>query len=148
MRLERVADVAQRDALLRGELGGLDAAPGWPHDGTEPGLSFLDSGGWAFLVIDDDERICGDCGTKTAVGPDGLVEIGYGLAAPSRGRGVGSAAVEALVDWLRARDEVHAIEAEVHVGNVPSQRVISRLGFTPYGAEVGGYRRYLLKVAD
>jgi RimJ/RimL family protein N-acetyltransferase len=34
----------------------------------------------------------------------------------------------------------------VHVGNVPSQRVITRLGFTPYGAEAGGYRRYVLNV--
>jgi len=36
----------------------------------------------------------------------------------------------------------HEIEAEVHVGNVPSWRVLERLGFTATGTVVSGHKRY------
>lgn len=133
-----------RGAALSGHLDGYDAAPGWPHEDTEPGLSFLDSGGWAFLIIDDDGRIAGECGTKSAPSPDGVVEIGYGLAPASRGHGLGSAAVSALVSWLAQRADVRVIEAEVHVGNVASSRVLERLGFGATDARTGTYQRYRL----
>ena len=89
----------------------------------------------------DEGRIAGECGTKTAP-RDGVVEIGYGLAAPSRGRGLGSAAVGELVDWLVARRDVKAIEAEIHESNAPSRRVVERLGFTVSAGPVDGYLRY------
>jgi RimJ/RimL family protein N-acetyltransferase len=146
VRLAAVPDRERRDALLRGSLGEFEAAPGWPHEDTEPGMSFLDSGGAVFLILDDDGRIAGECGTKTAPGPDGAVEIGYGLAPHSRGRGLGGAAVAALVAWLAAQSEVAVVEAEVHVGNAPSWRVLERLGFSSTGGETGGYRRYALDV--
>jgi RimJ/RimL family protein N-acetyltransferase len=144
VRLEPL-DLAGRDAALRGDLGaigGLTAAPGWPHDDTRPGLSFLDSGGWAFLIIDDDGRVAGECGTKLPPTEDGMVEIGYGLAAPSRGRGLGTAAIEALVSWLAQRGDVSRIEAEVHVGNAASQRLLERIGFAADEGLSGPYRRY------
>lgn len=146
MRLEPL-DLDGRDAVLGGDLsglGGLAAAPGWPHEDTAPGLSFLDSGGAAFLIIDDDGRVAGECGTKTRPTSAGVVEIGYGLAAPSRGHGLGAAAVAALVSWLGARGDVTRIDAEVHVANIASQRLLERLGFTMTDARSGPYRRYEL----
>jgi RimJ/RimL family protein N-acetyltransferase len=137
-------DRARRDALLRGEFGDLDAAPGWPHEDTEGAMSFLDSGGWVFLIIDGAGRIAGECGTKAAVGADGVVEIGYGLAASSRGRGLGGAAVAALVEWLAQRPEIRAVAAEVHVGNVASWRLLERLGFVATDELTRAYRRYEL----
>jgi RimJ/RimL family protein N-acetyltransferase len=129
-------------ALSRGESAARLVAPGWPHDDTAAGLSFAGAGGRQFLVIDSDDRIAGECGTKTAP-RDGIVEIGYGLAAPSRGKGLGSAAVAELVDWLDARDDVTGIEAEVHVSNTPSRRVVERLGFIVTAEpDSGGYLRY------
>jgi RimJ/RimL family protein N-acetyltransferase len=129
-------------ALGRGETGDRPVAPGWPHDDTIAGLGFVNSGGWQFLVLDDHDRIAGECGTKT-MPQEGVVEIGYGLAAPSRGKGLGSAAVAELVDWLVARAEVTDIEAEVHASNTPSRRVVERLGFIADGApDSGGYLRY------
>jgi RimJ/RimL family protein N-acetyltransferase len=146
VKLVPVVDRARRDSLLNGDVDGFEAAPGWPHDDTEPGMSFLDSGGWVFLVIDDDGRIAGECGTKLAPGPERIVEIGYGLAPASRGRGLGGAAVAELVSWLAARPDIDAIEAEVHIGNVASWRVLERLGFRPAGGETRGYRRFTLDV--
>jgi RimJ/RimL family protein N-acetyltransferase len=143
MRLLAV-DRKARDAALTGDLGGHDAAPGWPHEDTAPGLSFLESGGLAFLVIDDAGRVAGECGTKTAPDGNGVVEIGYGLAAPSRGNGLGTAAVAALVEALAARGDVQAVDAEVHVGNDPSWRLLERLGFVATEADYRGFRRYRL----
>jgi RimJ/RimL family protein N-acetyltransferase len=137
-------DLAGRDAIRRGDLGGFDAAPGWPYEDTEPGLSFLESGGLVFLVIDDSGRVAGECGTKTPPGLDGTVEIGYGLAPPSRGHGLGGAAVSALVSRLSEDPAVLVIEAEVHVGNVASWRLLERLGFAVTDGHVGRYRRYRL----
>ena len=148
MRLQPLPDRASRDAALAGDLGGLLAAPGWPHEDTAPGLSFLDSGGKAFLIVDDDGRVAGECGTKGPPDEAGVVEIGYGLAGPSRGRGLGSAAVAALVDQVSRNPAVRAIEAEVHVGNIPSIRVIERVGFSPSQPPHNGYVRYLLQCAE
>jgi RimJ/RimL family protein N-acetyltransferase len=144
VRLEPVSDCAVRDRLLRGEIDGHDAAPGWPHEDTAAGLSFLDSGGEVFLVIDDAGRIAGECGTKTAVDPRGTVEIGYGLAAPSRGQRLGSAAVGALVDLLRTNPSIRVVEAEVHHGNDPSWRILHRLGFRATGTVINGFGRFSL----
>jgi RimJ/RimL family protein N-acetyltransferase len=72
------------------------------------------------------------------------VEIGYGLAAPSRGHGLGGAAISALVTWLAERPEVRIVTAEVHVGNVASWRVLERIGFVPVKPLTRAYRRYEL----
>jgi RimJ/RimL family protein N-acetyltransferase len=111
-----------------GTIPPLDRAPGWPHADTEPGLSFAAYGGWTWLIIDDDGRIAGECGVKGPPGPDRTVEIGYGLAAPSRGHGLGTAAVGALLAELRDRGVEHVI-AEVDADNLASRRLLERLGF-------------------
>jgi RimJ/RimL family protein N-acetyltransferase len=143
MRLEPVTDVAQRDALLAGRAGDRPVAPGWPHEGSAPGMSFLDHGGRVFLVIDDDGRIAGDCGTKTPPDESGVVEIGYGLAPASRGRRLGSAAVAELVATLGATSDVRVIEAEVHESNEASWRILLALGFSEFGEpDTKGFQRY------
>ena len=132
---------AEISSLLTGSAGDRMVAPGWPHENSAAGLGFVHSGGWQFLIVDPEGRIAGECGTKTAP-RDGVVEIGYGLAAPSRGRGLGIAAVGELVDWLVERGDVSAIEAEIHESNIPSRRVVERLGFTVSGGPDDGYLRY------
>ena len=130
------------DALLDGDAGGLDVAPGWPHDDTAAGLAFVRSGGTQFLVLDDAGRIAGECGTKTPMRPDGSVEIGYGLAAPSRGHGLGGRAVAELVEWLEEQPGIRVIVADVHVSNTASRRIVERLGFVPEGPPQEGYLQY------
>lgn len=139
-------DLGEIEALTRGETGGRPTAPGWPHDDTSAGLGFARSGGSQFLILDDDGRIAGECGTKAPPNSSGMVEIGYGLAGPSRGRGLGSRAVAELVDWLAALAAVTTIEAEIHVSNTPSRRIVERLGFAPDAGDPAGYLRYRLVV--
>jgi RimJ/RimL family protein N-acetyltransferase len=121
------------DRLLAGDTGGLAVAPGWPHEDTEPGLSFVRTGGLAWLICDDDGRVAGECGTKTAPDDDGAVEIGYGLAPQSRGRGLGTSALKLLLAELAAIPAVRRIDAQVHVGNTASQRMLVAAGFTEQG---------------
>jgi RimJ/RimL family protein N-acetyltransferase len=115
--------------------------PDWPHADSADALRPLadhpeDTGEGTFLVLEDG-LVVGDCGWS---GPpqDGVVDLGYGLAPSARGRGVGTAAVRLLLDWVSVRGAVQA-RAEVRPDNLPSLRLLSRLGFVDAGAR-GGYR--------
>ena len=59
----------------------------------------------------------------------GSVEIGYGLAAPSRGQGYGSEAVAAVTEWLLSQPEVRQVQAHTLTSNAPSRRVLEKAGF-------------------
>lgn len=125
-------------AILAGELDGRVAGRGWPHDDTPHALAFAEQyGGLTWLVVDADGAVVGELGTKAPPDASGRVEIGYGLAAPSRGRGLGTRAVVALVGWLRAQPEISVIEARVLPTNTASVSLLRRLGFVPIGHEGG-----------
>jgi RimJ/RimL family protein N-acetyltransferase len=126
---------ADLDALDR-LTGGRPVGRGWPHADTAAGLAFAAAGAWSWLIVDGDGCIVGECGTKTAP-QDGAVEIGYGLASPSRGAGLGARAVATLVSWLAARPDVETVIAHVAVDNLASARLLERLGFTARGEAVG-----------
>jgi RimJ/RimL family protein N-acetyltransferase len=111
----------------------LPTAPGWPHPDTAAGLGYAEAGAWTWLIIDDDGRVAGECGVKGPPTEAGEVEIGYGLAGPSRGRGLGTRAVAALIDQLRAHPGVRRIDAYVVADNLPSRRALERAGFTLVG---------------
>jgi RimJ/RimL family protein N-acetyltransferase len=132
-------DAADVDDLLAGRLPAAlrdrRFGRGWPHDDTAAGLSFIAAGGLAWVVVDADGAIVGECGTKGAPDRGGAVEIGYGLAGPSRGRGLGTRAVRRLVDDLARRPGIRAIVAEVEASNVASRKVLERAGFTVSGAD-------------
>ena len=127
-------------ALLDGRDCGMPLAEGYPHADTFDGLRMdvehggpdWQPGGW-FVTLSEDGRVIGDCGTLGWVDDAGRVEIGYGLAAPFRGRGLGTEAVAALADWVAAQPRVHAVTAAVEVGNEPSRRLLERLGFSHTG---------------
>jgi RimJ/RimL family protein N-acetyltransferase len=140
-------EAAEADALARGDVGDWPIAPGWPHDDTVSGLSFARSGGLQYVIVDDEGRIAGECGTK-APPRDGIVEIGYGLAAPRRGRGRGGRAVTELIALLQAREDVRAVEAEVHITNLASRSIVERLEFVTDGQPAQGFLRYRLIVAS
>ena len=51
-----------------------------------------------------------------------------------------------LIDAL-SRTGVRRIEAEVHVSNEPSRRIVEKLGFIPDTGDSDGYLRYRLSVS-
>lgn len=108
---------------------GLHPADGWPHDDTAAALSASAddlSRSWLVTLAG---VVVGDCGWKGPPDPDGVVEIGYGLAAEARRRGTGTAAVGLLVAWTLSQPRVTRVAAEVLPGNEPSRRLLRRLGF-------------------
>src|SRR4051794_18585257 len=130
------------DAAVAGDLGALSPAGpdslhcgrGWPHEDTAHALAFTGVGGQTYLVVDETGAVVGEAGTKGPPAADGHVEIGYGLAAPSRGRGIGTVAVRALVGRLRQQPGISEVEANVALDNLASQRLLERLGFACVGS--------------
>ena len=123
---------AQARAVVAGDLSGIAAARGWPHADTVDALrpvAASDDGTGTFLVVHDG-LVVGECGWFGPPGEAGEVEIGYGLAAPSRGRGLGGAAVRALVEWVGAQPGVRLVVAHTDPANTASRRLLERLGFT------------------
>src|SRR3954451_21579793 len=108
--------------------GGRAVGRGWPHADTGAALAFAAAGGWTWPIVDAGGCIVGECGTKSPP-QDGVVEIGYGRAAPSRGAGLGTRTVDTLVRWLAARPDVNTVIAHVALDNVASARLLERLGF-------------------
>jgi RimJ/RimL family protein N-acetyltransferase len=123
---------------MTGQLSGRTAGPGWPHDDTVHALEFADAGGWTWLIVDPADRVVGELGTKAPPDHDGVVEIGYGLAAASRGRGLGTRAVATQLGWLDTRPDVRTVIAHVDPANTPSIRLLEQLGFTSTGHPVDG----------
>jgi RimJ/RimL family protein N-acetyltransferase len=142
LRLEPLT-VEMARAILASDLSGLaaaglTAADGWPHDDTADGLAgAVKTGyppGW---LITADGAVIGDIGTHGPVDEAGRVEIGYGLAAPSRGQGYGSEAVAAVTEWLLRQPGVREVRAHTLTSNAPSRRVLEKAGFTYVGLDEG-----------
>ena len=116
--------------VVAGDLTGVTAGEGWPHDDTVDGLRGAVTGGAAVWFVTLDGVVIGDGGTHGAPDQDGEVELGYGLAAPYRGSGYGSELVIALSSWLLEQDAVLRVVAhDVDADNLPSRRALLRAGF-------------------
>lgn len=118
-------------------------APDWPHEDTDDALRpYTERGGerGTFLILEDGV-VVGECGWFGPPNEDGEAEIGYGLAASARGRGVGTEAVRQLVEWVRSQG-ARSVRAEVLPENEVSLRLLGRLGFEDVGERAG--RRILL----
>lgn len=80
------------------------------------------------------QTVIGDIGFMGSPGEDGAVEIGYSVIFGWRGRGYATEAARAIVKWALARPEVRAVVAGCHRENVPSVRLLERIGFVRTGA--------------
>ena len=132
------AVVAGDRRRLLAALAALSITPaaGWPHEDTpdalrpyaEHGSPDQDSGAWLLVV---DSHVVGDLGWLGGPREDGDCELGYGLAAPSRNKGLGTEGVGVLATWAERQPGVARLTAEVLQGNDASRRLLLRLGFTP-----------------
>jgi RimJ/RimL family protein N-acetyltransferase len=105
-------------------------------------LPFMRSQGLlAPYVIEDTEtgEILGGANLRLFDPMRDTVELGYWLFVEARGRGIATRAVRALVEHAHANGIVR-VEAHVRLGNIPSERVLERVGF-----EREGVKRRLLR---
>jgi RimJ/RimL family protein N-acetyltransferase len=135
-------------AVVDGVPDGLVRGEGWPRADTLDALGMVaDYGAEAWLVLEDGV-VVGDAGTHGPRDEAGDVEIGYGLAEPSRGRGLSSEFVPALAQALLARTEVRRVVARaVLVDNIPSRRALERARFR-LEREADGLAWYALERGD
>jgi RimJ/RimL family protein N-acetyltransferase len=89
-------------------------------------------GGGSWLVVDGGE-VVGLCGYKRRPTPEGEVEIGYGIVASRRGRGLATAAVASMLERARQDPGIARLTAETAVDNIGSQRVLEKNGFDRAG---------------
>ncbi|SBT92002.1 Protein N-acetyltransferase, RimJ/RimL family [Streptomyces sp. DI166] len=136
--LEGLTPAAAADLAAGGD-GGFDWVEGGPYEGTREASGMLvkayEAGvhrpefGVFVLVRREDDRAVGGLGFHGAPDEEGRVEIGYDLAAPARGNGYATEALQALSAWALARDDVRTLMATVEHANWPSQAVVKRAGF-------------------
>lgn len=140
VRLVRV-DAHLMDAALAGDRAlagalGYDVAPGWATftDALQPTRDALAanpaSAAWGprFFIAGEPPLLVGWGGFK---GPpdDGVVELGYEIAASHRGRGLATAAAQAMLAEAFAAEDVTAVVAHTLPETNASNRVLEKLGF-------------------
>jgi RimJ/RimL family protein N-acetyltransferase len=89
-----------------------------------------------------DETVIGDCGTHGSADETGVIEIGYGLAQPFRGRTYGTELVGAMTEWLLARPGIRAVRASTLADNAASRRILEKNGFSLTGYDDHGQAVY------
>ena len=134
------AELADRARL--GVLLDAHVPINWPNDIYDEGVVgfFLDRllddstslGWWSWygILCDDDRTLVAGLGFK-GVPRENAVEVGYGVVEEFRRRGIATEAVSALIDWAFEDNRIARVDAQVHVGNLASERVLSNVGFRP-----------------
>jgi RimJ/RimL family protein N-acetyltransferase len=130
-------------ALAAGDFAGITPGDGWPHEDSLDGLGMVARGHSLGWLVTLDGVVVGECGTHGPPDAAGVVEIGYGLAAPYRGRGYGKAVVRALSQWFIGQPGITGVLAHTLPGNAPSRRSLESAGFRLDG-EDDGECRYVL----
>jgi [ribosomal protein S5]-alanine N-acetyltransferase len=116
---------------------------GWPEKdamfifGAERLKEAPDEGEWrVYLFFDDADALVGSGGYQgppTGQRPDRIVEIGYEIAPAFRGKGLGTAAVSALVEHARATHTVDTVLARTEPKMSASVRILKKLEFVNVG---------------
>jgi RimJ/RimL family protein N-acetyltransferase len=83
-----------------------------------------------FGICEQDGGLVGVLGFEDIGRPDRSAMIGYWIATPSTGRGLGTAAIREALTWAREHLGVDMIWAIVATPNVASRRVLESNGFT------------------
>lgn len=115
-----------RDALRRwmpwySDAYDLERARDW----IAQSLAAADAGhGIQFAVVDDEQGFAGVIGFEDLDDQTGRAMIGYWLATPSAGRGIGRDAIAQALGWARARAGYRVIWAVVADANAASRRVL------------------------
>jgi RimJ/RimL family protein N-acetyltransferase len=100
----------------------LEAEPGRRMEGAELALAVV-----------ADAAVVGSIGVRPDADDREIVEIGYVVAAPARGRGIATRAVRMTVEWAIERWRPARVQLTTTLDNVASHRVAERAGFRREG---------------
>lgn len=90
-----------------------------------------------FVISAPDGRFLGYLGVLSVENHMRVVELGYWVARSARGRGVATAAVGLVIDWIRTEVVPDRIELGMLVGNAASRAVAEKSGFVLEGVKPG-----------
>ena len=87
-----------------------------------------------FTVVErETDTVVGSCGYKGPPGPEGVVEIAYGVDPAFQGRGYAREAAAALVEFALGASGVRVVRAHTRPENGASARVLAACGFERIG---------------
>lgn len=84
------------------------------------------------IVLREEDRIIGEIGFKGPPDKEGAIEVGYGLEEAYWGKGYMTEALTALVGWAFAQPLVRFVVASTERANLPSRKVLERVGMQRY----------------
>jgi RimJ/RimL family protein N-acetyltransferase len=85
------------------------------------------------VVRISDERVVGNCTLWNFHRQNRRAEVGYALARPFWGHGYMHEAMAAMIDFAFREMRLHRLEADIDPRNVPSAKILERLGFRKEG---------------
>lgn len=126
------------DAAAFADRAGFAAVNGWADEAFVEILPSLaeatafdpDIPAWNRLIVrKSDQALVGTVGSVAPPHHSGSVEIGYSIAPGERCHGYATEAARRMIDWAWNDDRVEEILATCDIGNLPSRRVLEKLGF-------------------
>lgn len=86
---------------------------------------------WRFINVHDNKKVGGAL-FKGAPNQNGEVEIGYGIDEEYQGQGYATEAIKETIKWALEQEGVLAVIAETEKDNIPSQKVLQKIGMIKY----------------
>jgi RimJ/RimL family protein N-acetyltransferase len=103
--------------------------------------TFLGDGGSVMFVVDTGAGVVGAAVLhRQGTGGSGLYELGMWIGSEHRGRGAGSALVEACIKWAEQQG-AHKISLQVWPHNEPARALYRKYGFEEEGYLKRHWRR-------
>ena len=105
-------------------------------DNLKEDPELLGWGAW-FVTLADNNQVIGDIGFKGKPDKQGIVEVGFGIIPEMHNKGIATESVRAIIGWALSSIKVKKIVAECLIDNIPSIKVLEKLGMTRTGMENG-----------
>ncbi len=119
-----------RDPMVLRFTGTPDPTPdGWVDDWMQ---RFVDPDRCNFAILDGDDSFCGYAVAGPIHRTDLEAELGYAVSPWARGRGVATAALDALTAWAFG-EGLQRLSLLIAVSNPASSRVAEKAGYTLEG---------------
>ncbi len=96
------------------------------------------------VVAEMDGMLVGNCGCWGSTDPAHYhrVELGIDVHVDYRGRGIGRALMDAMIEWARTNPVVHRVELDVFTHNVGAIQLYLTCGFVIEGRRQHAYFKY------
>ena len=117
---------------------GIKIDKNWPTNDTKDILPIIyetlekdkiPSGFETWMIVRKDTMtVIGDIGFHGKPNENGEVEVGYGLVENERRKGFGLESLSAIINWALSQKNVKIIKAECLIDNIPSTRILEKVG--------------------